>query len=108
MPVPKNQKDPANTEQALTVCLHLFILLLTSRLDRENRLNLSTAEIRTSLEASLDNMKMLERTSLMTYKARKCLVKLLEAFDILGEYLFHITSSCTCCSTGGKSICTHA
>ncbi|KAK5213143.1 hypothetical protein LTR41_000722 [Exophiala xenobiotica] len=70
---------------SLTACLHLFVLLLTSKLDKESQLGLSTAEIRAALEASLDNMKVLERTSLMTYKARKCLVKLLEAFDILAQ-----------------------
>ncbi|KIV79510.1 hypothetical protein PV11_07067 [Exophiala sideris] len=70
---------------SLTVCLHLFVLLLTSRLDKENQLGLSTEDIRDALESGLNNMKVLERTSLMTYKARKCLVQLLEAFDILAQ-----------------------
>lgn len=72
---------------ALTVCLHVFILLLTCRFDRENKLAFSASEARAALEDGLENMRPLEETSLMTYKARHCLIKLLRAFDLFGESL---------------------
>ncbi|KIX05575.1 uncharacterized protein Z518_06447 [Rhinocladiella mackenziei CBS 650.93] len=68
---------------ALTVCLHIFVLLLACRQDKNNQLGFSLEETRSALETGLQNLKLLEGTSLMSYKARSCLVKLMEVFDSL-------------------------
>ncbi|KIX92185.1 uncharacterized protein Z520_12066 [Fonsecaea multimorphosa CBS 102226] len=71
---------------ALTVCLHAFILMLATKFDTDSRLGFSTAETRATLETTLGTMKVLAETSLMTFKARNCLVKLLGAFDMLDQH----------------------
>ncbi|OQV02391.1 Fungal specific transcription factor domain-containing protein [Cladophialophora immunda] len=70
---------------SLTVCLHVFVLLLACSQDKDNNLGFSMLEARSAIESSLNNLKLLERTSLMSYKARRCLLKLMGAFDALLE-----------------------
>ncbi|KAH7391590.1 hypothetical protein BKA64DRAFT_756773 [Cadophora sp. MPI-SDFR-AT-0126] len=67
------------------LCLHNFALLLVCGYSNGSQLDIPMPDIRAALLKNLDNMKPLERSSLMTYKSRRSLMKLLEAFDILGE-----------------------
>jgi hypothetical protein len=66
------------------VSLHLFGILLACKHHYTLLSASSVAEARTLLATSIDTMRVLERTSLMSQKARKCLVGLLEVFDSFG------------------------
>lgn len=59
------------------------MLLLASKHDKDSRLGFTDTEIKAALNTNLDNLNLLGRTSLMTYKARNCLLKLRIAFDVL-------------------------
>lgn len=59
------------------------MLLLVSKHDKDSRLGFTDVEIKAALNTNLDNLNLLGRTSLMTYKARNCLLKLMTAFDVL-------------------------
>jgi hypothetical protein len=88
-----SQKDclahsPAKLRLAVfTVSLHLFGILLGFKLHDTLLPTSSITDIRTSLDQSLETMRILQRTSLMSHKARRCLLGLLEVFDSFSKLL---------------------
>lgn len=71
----------------LTVDLHLFGILLACHNCPETLRNvgLNIADVRLALDSGLGTLRVLERTSLMSRKARRCLSGFLEVFDTLSK-----------------------
>ena len=63
--------------------LHFFAILIACKLDENVLPNVKVADIRVALDESLATLQAIERTSLMSQKARSCLAKLLEVYDVL-------------------------
>lgn len=66
-----------------TAALHLFAILLIHK--RDSIPEISMLQIRQMLDAYLSIMEIFEQTSLMTWKARRCVYRLLLVFDNFGK-----------------------
>lgn len=70
-----------------TVNLHLFGILLLCYRDGMPLLkdNISVAEIRETLEAGMQTLEAIARSSLMSRKGRQCLKRFLHVLDALSK-----------------------
>ena len=73
-----------------TVSLHVFGILLACKHHETLLPGRSATEVRSSLDSSLETMRMIERTSLMSCKARHCLMGLMKAFDSFSKWFFKL------------------
>ncbi|KAL2292562.1 hypothetical protein FJTKL_09510 [Diaporthe vaccinii] len=66
-----------------TISLHAFglLLYLTSLKQNAAEVGLRTEEVRTLLNDGLESLRLVGHTSLMSQKARKCLLRFLDVFD---------------------------
>lgn len=69
----------------LTVSLHLFGILLGCKHHDTLLPESNISDVRTSLDQSLETMRIIQRTSLMSHKARRCLLGFVEVFDSFGK-----------------------
>lgn len=78
---------------AFTISLHAFglLLYLTSLKQNAAEVGLRTEEVRTLLNDSLESLRLLGATSLMSQKARKCLLRFLDVFDSMSTYARGLT-----------------
>lgn len=73
---------------AFTISLHAFglLLYLTSLKQNAAGIGLRTEEVRNLLNDSLESLRLVGRNSLMSQKARKCLLRFLAVFDSMSKY----------------------
>lgn len=78
---------------AFTVSLHAFgLLLYLASLNQDAaRVGLRKEEVRVLLNDSLDSLRLIGRNSLMSQKARRCLLRFLDVFDSMSTYLLVIS-----------------
>lgn len=78
---------------AFTISLHSFGLLLYLRSLKHNvaGVGLRTEEVRNLLNDSLESLRLVGRNSLMSQKARKCLLRFLDVFDSMSTYARGLT-----------------
>ena len=71
-----------------TTSLHAFgtLLYLKGRVHDAAEEGLRTEEVRSLLDASLDSLRDIGRPSLMSQKARNCLLRFLDVFDSMSTY----------------------
>lgn len=80
---------------AFTISLHAFglLLYLTSLKHNAAGIGFHKEEVRTLLNDSLDSLRVIGRTSLMSQKARRCLLRFLSVFDSMSTYARNFTCS---------------
>lgn len=73
--------------KVFTTGLHLFATLLVShKIEKlRNAVGMTINEIHSYVSGSLETMQAVQRTSLMSRKARQCLSSFLEVFDTLSK-----------------------
>lgn len=87
---------------AFTISLHAFglLLYLTSLKHNTAEIGLDKEEVRTLLNDSLDSLRVIGCTSLMSQKARTCLLRFLNVFDSMSTYAHNLTCSPLTASVG--------
>lgn len=73
---------------AFTISLHAFGLLLHLTYLKHNAagVGFDTGEVRKLLDDSLETLRLIGRKSLMSQKARRCLLRFLDVFDSMSTY----------------------
>lgn len=78
-----------------TTSLHAFgILIYLKGLGHDAAVEgLRMEEVRSLLDASLETLQDIGRPSLMSQKARRCLLRLLDVFDVMCAYSYDLNYS---------------